>query len=211
MKIGVVRYPGTNCFYDTINYFGEDNCIEIWHKNDKIPEIDLLIIPGGFAFGDRYYQNATDNKYDYSPGKMAVDSPVTSIIRNINKKNIPILGICNGFQILIHLGLLPGELIENKNKLFMSKSVELSYEFNELKGKTNMYIANYYGNYQNNKIKDNDIFLKYNDIDNGSYNSIAGIMNKEKNVFGMMPHPERMIDEIISNKDGVNLFSSLLN
>lgn len=69
MKIGVIRYPGSNCFNDTINYFGINNCIEIWHKIDIIPDIDLLIIPGGFAFGDRYYKNATDNDYEYSPGK----------------------------------------------------------------------------------------------------------------------------------------------
>ncbi len=194
MKIGVIRYPGTNCFYDTINYFGKDNCIEIWHKNDKIPDIDLLIIPGGFAFGDRYYQNATDNQYIYSPGKMAIESPVTNVIMNAHKKNIPILGICNGFQILIQLGLLPGKLIENKNKCFMSKLVNLSYQFNEFNGDTNMYIANYFGNYQNYKSKESDIFLRYKDLDNGSYNQIAGIMNKEKNVFGMMPHPERNSD-----------------
>lgn len=198
MKIGVVRYPGSNCFYDTINYFGRDNCIEIWYKNDTFQEnIDLLIIPGGFAFGDRIYEKATEN-YIYDPGHMAINSPVTKIIKEVYNKQIPILGICNGFQILIKLGLLPGKLIQNNTSEFTSKKVKLNYLFNSeivhFSGSTEMYIANYYGNYQNNKIKNSNIFLKYEDFSNGSINNIAGIYNNEKTVFGMMPHPERNSD-----------------
>ena len=127
MKIGVVRYPGSNCFYDTMRYFNEHDCIEIWYNNDKLNEnIDLLIIPGGFAFGDRYYESATGS-YSYNPGQMCVEAPVSQIIFSIHKKGIPILGICNGFQILIKLGLLPGKLIENRQKVFTSQKVKCSY------------------------------------------------------------------------------------
>ena len=158
-------------------------------KKDTLDEnIDLLIIPGGFAFGDRYYENAT-GEYTYNPGQMCVEAPVSKIIFNIHKKCIPILGICNGFQILIKLGLLSGKLIENRQKRFTSQLVKCNYNFKDYIGKTEMYIANYYGNYQN-KNYDN-IFLTYEDFSNGSVDNIAGIYNDERNVFGMMPHPER--------------------
>ena len=194
MKIGVVRYPGTNCFYDTIRYFGEENCIELlWDKYDERDHLDLVIIPGGFAFGDRYYEKATE-EYEYSPGKMALESKIQKYILTLHEKGVPILGICNGFQILTKMGLLPGELIQNKSKTFHSKLVDVEYDFGVEKGGTKMYIANYYGNYQNNHLNEKDIFLKYRDFDNGSISNVAGIMNKERNVFGMMPHPERNSD-----------------
>lgn len=194
MKIGVVRYPGTNCFYDTIRYFGEENCIELlWNKYNERDHFDLVIIPGGFAFGDRYYEKATE-EYEYSPGKMALESNVQKYILSLHEKGVPILGICNGFQILTKMGLLPGELIQNKSKTFHSKLVDLEYDFGVEKGETKMYIANYYGNYQNNNLNEKDIFLKYRDFDNGSVSNVAGIMNRERNVFGMMPHPERNSD-----------------
>lgn len=190
MKIGVVRYPGSNCFYDTMRYFNDHDCIEIWYKNDKLNEnIDLLIIPGGFAFGDRYYESAT-GAYTYNPGQMCVEAPVSKIIFDIHNKNIPILGICNGFQILIKLGLLPGKLVENYQKKFTSQAVKCSYNFKDYVGTVNMYVANYYGNFQD-KIDKYNIFLTYKGFNNGSVNGIAGICNDERNVFGMMPHPER--------------------
>ena len=191
MRIGIIRYPGTNCFYDTMRYFNDHDCIEIWHKKDKLDEeIDLLIIPGGFAFGDRYYENATDN-FRYDPGKMCINAPVTKIILDTYQKKIPILGICNGFQILIKLGLLPGKLIENKQEKFTSKLVNCEYSFNNFKGYSDMYVANYYGNLNIivEEEKEKNIFLRYNNFDNGSTDNIAGIYND--NVFGMMPHPER--------------------
>ena len=194
MKIGVVRYPGTNCFNDTIRYFGEENCIELPWNGFTIPEyLDLLIIPGGFAFGDRYYEKATE-EYEYSPGKMALESNIQKHIIKFHEKGVPILGICNGFQILTKMGLLPGELIQNKSESFHSKLVDLSYHFDGIEGNMKMYVANYYGNYQNSNLHEKDIFLKYTDFDNGSVSNVAGIMNKERNVFGMMPHPERNSD-----------------
>ena len=136
MKIGVVRYPGTNCFYDTIRYFGEENCIELlWDKYGERDHFDLVIIPGGFAFGDRYYEKATE-EYEYSPGKMALESKVQKYILSLHEKGVPILGICNGFQILTKMGLLPGELIQNKSKTFHSKLVNLNYDFGVENGET---------------------------------------------------------------------------
>ena len=98
MNIGIIRYPGSNCDFDTLRYF--HNSFFIWHEQSYIPtELDLLVIPGGFAFGDRIYDKATES-YIISPGEMAINSPVTQLISECVKKNIPILGICNGFQIL---------------------------------------------------------------------------------------------------------------
>tara|TARA_Y100000996_G_scaffold391461_1_gene353459 strand:- start:828 stop:2894 length:2067 start_codon:yes stop_codon:yes gene_type:complete len=191
MKIGIIRYPGSNCYNDTKNYFQEFECTELWYKTDKIIErYDLIVIPGGFAFGDRFYEKATE-KYIYSPGKMAVNSPITNVIMDAYNQNIPILGICNGFQILTTMGLLPGKLIENTSKTFHSKLVDLEFSFNNETENIQMYTANYYGNYQNNEIKKENIFLKYDNFSNGSFQNIAGIMNDKKTVFGMMPHPER--------------------
>ena len=110
MRIGVVRYPGSNCYNDTVRYFGEKDCIELWYKNGEITKgLDLLVIPGGFAFGDRYYEKAT-GEYTYSPGRLANESPIKSTILYCYALGIPILGICNGFQILTVMGLLPGKL-----------------------------------------------------------------------------------------------------
>ena len=195
MKIGIVRFPGSNCYNDTVRYFQEHNCIELWYKNSNYDlDIDLLIIPGGFAFGDRNYVNAT-GEYIYEPGTMALKWPIIKYINEIHDKKIPILGICNGFQILIKMGLLEGSLISNESNKFISKKVRLNYKFNseciEYTGDTEMYVANYNGNYQNDNINVNNIFLRYENLCNGSKMNIAGIHNDEKNVFGMMPHPER--------------------
>ena len=195
MKIGIIRYPGSNCDIDTKRYF--KNSFYIWHNESQLPEIDLLVIPGGFAFGDRHYIKAT-GEYEINPGKMAIESPVTQLILEANKKKIPILGICNGFQILVKLGLLPGKLIKNNDNKFHSKYVECLLTENNIKLK--MAVANSFGNYQidaneYNKLKDNkQLFLEYINYDNGSYKNIAGVCNESKTVFGMMPHPERSIN-----------------
>ena len=210
MRIGVVRYPGSNCFNDTIRYFGKESCIELWYETEEVIQgIDLLIIPGGFAFGDRYYEKATDS-FNYSPGRMAKDSLITNTILYCYENKIPILGICNGFQILTHLKLLPGELKENESKLFHSKRVKCNYDCDDIKGDTELYIANYYGNYQYDEIDEKNVFLKYSEWNNGSINGIAGITNEERTVFGMMPHPERnsnfkdILLKLIYNKEFIN-------
>ena len=115
MKVGIIRYPGSNCDYDAQRYFGG---FFIWHTETSfnvLNELDLLVIPGGFAYGDRYYNKATE-EYTISPGTMAINSPITAVIREAAKRKIPILGICNGFQILTQLNLLPGKLVFNKTK-----------------------------------------------------------------------------------------------
>lgn len=210
MRIGVIRYPGSNCYNDTIRYFGKENCSELWYKTEEIvKDIDLLVIPGGFAFGDRCYEKATDS-FEYSPGKMAKDAPITKTILHSYENDIPILGICNGFQILTHLELLPGELKENDSKQFHSKKVECNYDCDELKGTTEMYIANYYGNYQCEEVNEENVFLTYSEWKNGSVNDIAGITNEKRTVFGMMPHPERnsifkdILFKLIYNKESIN-------
>ena len=209
MKVGIVVYPGSNCDRDTLNYFTDARFI--WHKSDKLLEsIDLLVIPGGFAFGDRYYENAT-GEYVISPGQMALESPVTHIIKKAYEDKIPILGICNGFQILTKMNLLPGELTLNIDKKFTCKNVKckLSENYSKENKKEELYlqVANSYGNYQvtDNELDElttnNQIFLTYNDesYNNGSREQIAGVCNKEHLIFGMMPHPERTSDKAIKN------------
>ena len=220
MRIGIIKYPGSNCDEDTFRYFstdgnGENNDVFfIWHKEIEMPDaMDLLIIPGGFAFGDRYYTKGATGEYDIDPGKMAVKSPVTKIIMQAHRNKIPILGICNGFQILTHLGLLPGTMGQNNTKQFCSKKVNCNvyntnqHINNEIKNYT-FNIANEYGRYfvnvdfLNEMIYNNQIFLTYETYNNGSnkYNGkcIGGVTNRERTVFGMMPHPERNIGQNVN-------------
>ena len=218
MKVGIIRYPGSNCDQDMLNYF--DDAFYIWHKDENFfnKKVDLLVIPGGFAFGDRYYKNATSN-YIISPGQMAIESPVTTIIREAVNYGIPILGICNGFQILTKLNLLPGELKLNNDKKFTCKSVKCilskQYSKNNDKEKITLQVANSYGNYSINEKglaelkQNNQIILTYNDeeYDNGSIENIAGICDKNHLIFGMMPHPERTADASIKHMLNIILSS----
>jgi phosphoribosylformylglycinamidine (FGAM) synthase-like amidotransferase family enzyme/selenophosphate synthetase-related protein len=200
MRVGIVRYPGSNCDFDALKYF--DNSFFIWHKQEYheglLADVSLLVIPGGFAFGDRMYEKAT-NKYTISPGTMAVNSNVTSVIMKAHEMKIPILGICNGFQILTQLGLLPGKLVLNKNKQFNCKKVACNFHFMDIKSQPVLYIANSYGSYimyEADMMYDYEVFLRYvRDNELGSLFNIAGVTNKQHNVFGMMPHPERNNDE----------------
>ena len=193
MNVAIIIYPGSNCADDIKRYFESkgNSCFYIWHKKDDIKQFkfDLLIIPGGFAFGDRYYKNATDS-YTMDPGKMALESPVTKIILDASKQSIPILGICNGFQILIQLGLLPGKLLKNINNKFTCKSVKCFLNNGD---EIMLDVANSYGNYQCNTNIDDQVFLKYDDGYTGSLDNIAGVCSKNKLIYGMMPHPERTI------------------
>lgn len=213
MKVGIILFPGSNCAEDCKVFFEKKNnyCFYIWHKEDDISkyDLDILVIPGGFAFGDRDYINATDNTYKINPGKMALNSPVCDIIKDAHMSKIPILGICNGFQILTKMGLLPGKLLLNNNKKFTCKKVECKIESSdipELKNKLiNIDVANSYGRYYienyelENMIANNQILLTYQDPEynniNGSINNIAGIYDKSHLVIGMMPHPERDFNE----------------
>ena len=225
MNSSVIVFPGSNCDRDVaiaLKKMQFKNQM-VWHKETVLPKSDLIVIPGGFSYGDYLRSGAI-------AGKSLIISEVIKAANN----GCLVLGICNGFQILTETGLLNGVLLRNKNLKFINKDVHIKVINNATKF-TNKYkseqtlkinIAHNEGNYFTNsnhleELKDEQLIaFKYcdengninnNSNPNGSLNNIAGIFNSKKNILGMMPHPERMVDEIISNKDGINLFSSLLN
>ena len=225
MKSSVIVFPGSNCDRDiavALEKMQFKNQM-VWHKETKLPQSDLIVVPGGFSYGDYLRSGAIAGK------SLIIDE----VIKAANSGCL-ILGICNGFQILTETGLLKGTLLRNKNLKFINKDVHIKVTNNDTKF-TNKYkneqilkinIAHNEGNFftASNHLeeleKEKLIAFKYCDENgnisedsnpNGSLKNIAGIFNSNKNILGMMPHPERMMDEIISNKDGVNLFSSLLN
>ena len=224
MKSSVIVFPGSNCDRDiavALEKLQFKNKM-VWHKDSELPKSDLIVIPGGFSYGD-YLRS----------GAIAAKSKILNEVIKAANKGCLILGVCNGFQILIETGLIKGALLRNKNLKFINKDVYLKVN------NTNQFCKNYKngqiiklniahneGNYFTDKnhleeIKENNLIaFQYCDEKglvndesnpNGSLYNIAGILNAKKNILGMMPHPERMIDEIISNKDGMNLFLSLLN
>ena len=225
MKSSVIVFPGSNCDRDiaiALEKMQFKNQM-IWHKETKLPKSDLIVLPGGFSYGD-YLRS----------GAIAGKSKIIDEVIKAADSGCLILGICNGFQILTETGLLSGTLLRNKNLKFINKDVHIKVINNETKF-SNKYknnqilkinIAHNEGNYYTDARhleelnKENLIAFKYCDENgniandsnpNGSLENIAGIFNSKKNILGMMPHPERMVDEIISNKDGINLFSSLLS
>ena len=224
MKSSVIVFPGSNCDRDiavALEKMQFKNKM-IWHKETKLPKSDLIVLPGGFSYGDYLRSGAIAGK------SLIIDE----VIKAANEGCL-ILGICNGFQILTETGLLNGTLLRNKNLKFINKDIQVKVMNNETSF-TNKYkkdqilkinIAHNEGNYFTNpdhlKELSNDelIAFKYCDENgivnsqsnpNGSIENIAGIFNSKKNILGMMPHPERMVDELISNTDGINLFTSLL-
>jgi phosphoribosylformylglycinamidine synthase subunit PurQ / glutaminase len=224
MKSSVITFPGSNCDRDmdvALKKFGFKNKM-VWHNDVEIPKSDLVVLPGGFSYGD--YLRC---------GSMASKSKIMNSVINFAKSGGLVLGVCNGFQILVEAGLVPGVLLRNKYLEFICKNV-----FVKIKNKENKYfrnldkdilelhIAHNEGNYfctkdQLKEINDNDQIAIYycnknGDIKeqynpNGSIKNIAGIFNKEKNVLGMMPHPERMIDISLSGEDGSLFFNNLIN
>ena len=225
MNSSVIVFPGSNCDRD-IAFALEKMQFKnkmVWHKDTTLPKSDLIVIPGGFSYGDYLRSGAI-------AGKSLI---VSEIIKAANSGCL-ILGICNGFQILTETGLLKGTLLRNKNLKFINKDVNIKVINNKTKftSKYNLNqilkinIAHNEGNYFTKEShleelnKENLIAFKYCDEKgvvndrsnpNGALENIAGIFNAKKNILGMMPHPERMVDEMISNTDGINLFSSLLN
>ena len=225
MNFGVVIFPGSNCDKDIISCIERtvnQKVIELWHKDTDLQNCDVIFLPGGFSFGD-YLRS----------GAIAKFSPIMEKVIDFGRNGGYIIGICNGFQILTESGLLPGALLHNTSNKFICKNVFLkinntntlvtnSYEKNVIK----VPIAHGEGRFfaDENTIKDlkhNDqIIFKYCNSNgevlessnpNGSLDNIAGICNKEKNIFGMMPHPERAADVLLSNTDGVALFKSIMN
>jgi phosphoribosylformylglycinamidine synthase I len=225
MNSSVIVFPGSNCDRDiaaALEKFQFKNKM-VWHKETSLPKSDLIVIPGGFSYGD-YLRS----------GAIAGKSNILNEVVKAANDGVLVLGICNGFQILTETGLLKGVLLRNKNLKFLGIDtyVKVSNIQNKFCNKykkdqvLNMNIAHNEGNYFTSKehikeLEDNDLIpFKYCDRDgnineennpNGSLNNIAGIFNDKKNILGLMPHPERMVDEFVSNKDGVNLFTSLLN
>ena len=225
MKFGVVVFPGSNCDMDMIYVLEKvmkQEVVKLWHKNTDLESCDFLILPGGFSFGDYLRSGAIAN---YSP-------IMSSIVSHANRGGY-VMGICNGFQILCESGLLPGALLHNTSHKFICKNVYLKTITRET-CVTNEYskqaikipIAHGEGRFYADEktlqeLIDNDqILFKYCDENaeisdqcnpNGSSLNIAGVCNKQRNVFGMMPHPERAADTELKNTDGKVLFQSILN
>ncbi len=225
-KFGVVVFPGSNCDHDA--FYALHKILEydvnfLWHKDTDLKESDVIILPGGFSYGD-YLRT----------GAIARFSPIMNSVIDFANKGGYVIGICNGFQILLEAGLLPGALLQNISLKFICKDVYLSvenYESNFTKGikdkiVLNLPIAHGDGNYfaDENTLKEleanNQIILRYSSKDgnvsnevnpNGSLKNIAGIINKNGNVLGMMPHPERSCNPILAKTDGSLIFNALVN
>ena len=225
MKIGIAVFPGTWSETDT-HYATQDvlgiTSEYIWHKDQNLNNVDFIILPGGFSYGD-YLRT----------GAIASFSPIMEKIKEFANSGGPVLGICNGFQILCESNLLPGILIRNKTLSFVCKNSNLKVNNNSRF--TNLYkkdqiikipISHGEGNYQADKNtinkleEENRIIFRYSstsgDISeeynpNGSINNIAGIINDEGNILGMMPHPEKACEKIIGSDDGLGIFSSIIS
>lgn len=223
---GILVFPGTNCEMDcyyVLNNLLKVNCKYIWHQETKDDDINAIIIPGGFSYGD-YLRS----------GAIAKFSPVMSFVRDFAQNGGLVIGICNGFQILLEENLLPGAMLRNNTLKFICKYVNLKVEdadnpftSNYNKGEIiKMPIRHNEGNYyidENGlkKLKENNqILLRYCDENgnvntdanpNGSVENIAGICNESRNVFGLMPHPEASCEKILGSDDGLNIFKSMID
>lgn len=217
MKFAVLVFPGSNCDIDMFHAIKDELGEEVeyvWHTATSLDGFDGALVPGGFSYGD--YLRC---------GAMANQSNIMSALKEFAAQGKPVLGVCNGFQILTEAGLLPGALIRNKNLKFMCRTVQLKVENNNTlftngyeEGEViNIPIAHGEGNYYcddetlaslqaNNQI----VFTYEGENPNGSLEDIAGIINKEGNVLGMMPHPERAANEIVGGADGLKLFKSIV-
>ena len=217
MKFAVIVFPGSNCDNDAYYVVEKHLGLSVdfvWHKDNNLDGYDCIIIPGGFSYGD--YLRA---------GAVARFSNIMEEIKKASIKGKLIMGICNGFQILVESGLLPGALITNNSTSFISKNINLQVVNNEsiftsnyVKNETiSMPIAHKQGNYYANsellaQLKDNNqIAFKYTNNPNGSCDDIAGIFNDKKNILGMMPHPERAAENILGSQDGIKIFESMIS
>ena len=215
-KVAVLRFPGTNCEFDTkyalekLGYSVE----LVWHKEKSLPKVDLVVIPGGFSYGD-YLRS----------GAIAKFSPIMDAVKEYANSGGYVLGICNGFQILTEANLLPGALKRNNSLHFISKLQHIKVVNNDNKFLNrcqvgdilNIPVAHADGNYYiddeglKELKKNNQILLRYCNengesvVLNGSVEQIAGVCNKNKNVFGLMPHPERAVELVLGSKDGIGM------
>jgi phosphoribosylformylglycinamidine synthase len=226
IKFGVVVFPGSNCDHDTYHalkkVFNQDVRF-IWHKEGSVGDVDVVVLPGGFSYGD-YLR----------PGAIARFSPVMKDIIKFARNGGTVIGICNGFQILLEAGLLPGAMLKNRSLRFVCRYVYIRVEntetrFTSLCGKGDVLkipIAHGDGNYYvdgvtfEKLIENGQIVFRYcdrygNTTDeanpNGSLFNIAGVINESGNVLGMMPHPERCSEKILGSVDGAKIFNSIIN
>lgn len=217
MKFAVLVFPGSNCDIDMYHAIKDELGEEVeyvWHTATDLSGFDGVLVPGGFSYGD--YLRC---------GAMANQSNIMAEVKKAADAGKPVLGVCNGFQILTEAGLLPGALLRNKNLKFMCRTVQLKVENNNTSF-TNQYeqgqiinipIAHGEGNYYCDEetlqsLKDNNqiIFTYSGDNPNGSLEDIAGIINERGNVLGMMPHPERAVDALVGGADGLAVFKSIV-
>ena len=220
VKVGVIVFPGSNCDRDMFHVLTDVfnlNAQYYWHEKHLPKDIDAIVLPGGFSYGDRL-----------RAGVIAAHSPVIEDVKKMAKKGTPVLGVCNGFQILVESGLLPGVLLKNNSLNFMCQWTNLIVENNKtpftnklkLHQKIPIPIANGEGRYYvdddtlKKLKKKNQIVFRYDEVVNGSSNRIAGVCNEDGNVVGMMPHPERAVESEINpidNKPSSLIFESLLS
>jgi len=226
VKAAVIVFPGSNCDRDVAvsleQAMGKAPQM-IWHRNTDLPNLDLIVVPGGFSYGD-YLRS----------GAMAAHSPIMTAVKAKADKGVRVLGICNGFQILTETGLLPGVLMRNRDLKFLCKDTRLkvgtsasdfttSYQKDQV---ITIPVAHHDGNYfadpaTLDRLEDQDrVAFRYCDANgavtpdaniNGSQRNIAGILNENRNVLGMMPHPERLADPMLGGTDGAPMFQSLVN
>jgi len=225
LKFGVVVFPGSNCDHDTLFVLKDvlyQKTVYLWHKDRDLQAVDCVVLPGGFAYGD--YLRA---------GAIARFSPLMEEVREFAERGGLVLGICNGFQVLLELGLLPGAMLRNKNLKFLCQFVHLRVDNPETRftrrcrrGQVlRIPIAHYDGQYfapaetLNGLEEHGQVVLRYVDENgepteeanvNGSAASIAGLINRHGNVLGMMPHPERASEVLLGSEDGRLIFESLI-
>jgi phosphoribosylformylglycinamidine synthase len=226
MKFGIVTFPGSNCDYDTmrgvVDVLGEEG-VYLWHKDRDLQGVDVVVLPGGFSYGD-YLR----------PGAIARFSPIMTEVVAHARRGAPLVCICNGFQIACEAGLLPGALLRNQTLQFVSAPITMRVENTatmftsayERGQRITMPVAHGDGRYtaDRNTLDELEgegrVVLRYVDDTgeptaaanpNGAEGNIAGIINEQGNVFGMMPHPERAMDELIGSRDGIGIFQSILS
>ena len=225
MKFGVIVFPGSNCDDDMVHVLGDvmgQDVVKLWHKNKNLPDVDCVVLPGGFSYGD--YVRA---------GAIARFSPIMQAVQGFAAEGGLVFGVCNGFQILCEAHLLPGVLLRNANQQFICNNVWIKPETNnspitstlDLNKALKIPIAHAEGRFFADEktldmLEANDqVLFRYCTPDgkvtpeanpNGAGRSIAGICNARRNVFGMMPHPERAAEPVLSNTDGRGLFESLV-
>ena len=215
MRAGVITFPGSNCDRDATVVLASCGAVvtSIWHAETELPALDLIVLPGGFAYGD-YLRS----------GAIAARAPVMAEVVRRADAGVAVLGICNGFQVLAEAGLVPGALIANAGLKFVCRSVGLEvtsdasiFTSGYARGQAiRLPVAHHDGNYvcadgERKRLEDDDrIAFRYTDNPNGSIDDIAGVLSAGRNVLGMMPHPERASEARLGGSDGRALFEALI-